>query len=295
MKLYGGIEAGGTKMVCMVASGPDDIRDEIRFPTSTPQENIGRMVSFFQAAARKEPLAALGIGSFGPVDLNPVSETYGYITTTPKPGWMNTNVVGPLKDALHIPISFDTDVNAAAMGEYTWGNGRNLDPFIYITIGTGIGGGGIFNGKLMHGLTHPEMGHVSIPHLPRDTFPGACPFHRDCFEGLASGPAMQKRWGIQSQDLPNDHDGWEMEAEYTAFALASIMYVLSPQRIVLGGGIMQHPGLLSNTRKKVLKLINGYIQSPALLEHMDDLIMLPGLENQAGVLGAIALAKALVP
>jgi fructokinase len=278
----------------MVAGGPDDIRDEVRFPTTTPQETIGKMVAFFTGAARREPLASLGISTFGPVDMHPDSPTYGYITTTPKPGWMNTNLVGPLKEALGIPVAFDTDVNGAALGEYFWGNGKGLDPFIYITMGTGIGGGGIFNGKLMHGLTHPEMGHICIPHLPRDIFEGSCPFHKDCFEGLACGQAMAKRWGNPAEQLPDDHDGWEMEAEYTAYALASLMYVLSPQRIVIGGGIMQHPGLLDRTRLKLLKLLNGYIQSPSVIDHIDQLVMLPGLGNQAGALGSIALAKSIL-
>jgi fructokinase len=294
MTLYGGIEAGGTKMVCMVGSGPDDIKSEARFPTTTPEETIGRMIAFFKEATRENPIVSLGIGSFGPVDLNPQSPTYGYITTTPKPHWGNTRLAGALQDALQVPTIMDTDVNAAALAEYTWGNGKNLDPFIYITIGTGIGGGGIINGKLMHGLTHPEMGHVIIPHIPADTFAGNCPYHGDCFEGLACGPAMHKRWNIPAEELPDDHIGWEFEAEYTASALAAIAYIISPHRIVLGGGIMQHPGLLPTIRKKLLQLLNGYIQSPAILEHIDEFIMLPGLGGRSGVLGAIALAKSIV-
>jgi len=291
MAVYGGIESGGTKIVCMVGSGPDDIRCEERFPTTTPQETLARMIAFFQQQARTYSLASLGIGTFGPVDLNPDSPTYGYITTTPKQGWVNTSLLVPLQNALQVPVFIDTDVNAAALGEFFWGAGQRLDPFIYFTIGTGIGAGSIINGKLIHGLTHPETGHIRIPHdWQTDPFAGACPYHGDCFEGLASGEAMNRRWGRPAELLPPGHPAWELEAQYIALAVVSEICALSPRRIVLGGGVMQNPEIFPVVRSKVLELLNGYIQAPAILKYMDRFIVPPALGNRSGVLGAIALA-----
>jgi len=291
MNLCGGIEAGGTKFVCMVGSGPDDIRAEVRFPTTSPVETIGRAADFFKQQAHEAHLAAIGIGSFGPVDLDPASPTFGYITTTPKPGWANTNFVGMLRAALDVPIVFDTDVNAAAFGECRWGAAQGLDPIIYLTIGTGIGGGVICNGKPLHGLVHPEMGHMLMRHdRELDPFPGVCPFHGDCFEGLASGPSMKKRWGQPAETLPDAHPAWNIEAHHIAVALANLVLNFSPRRIVVGGGVMQHEGLFPTVRHKTQQFLNGYVQSPQILENMDQYIVPPALGNQAGVLGAIALA-----
>jgi len=201
--LYGGVEAGGTKFVCAVGDASGRILDEVTFPTTSPDQTLARAISFFKAFSG---LRAIGVGSFGPVDPRPGSPTWGFITTTPKPGWRNTDVAGILGRALNLPVAFDTDVNAAALGEKRWGAAQNVDDFIYLTIGTGIGGGGMFNGTLMHGLLHPEMGHIRIPHdLGRDPFPGACPYHGDCLEGLASGPAIAARWGVPGEQLPPDH------------------------------------------------------------------------------------------
>ena len=211
MPLYGAIEAGGTKFVCAVGTGPDDLRAEARFPTTTPAETLDRTISFFleQQTRLGEPVAALGVGSFGPVDPNPASPTFGYITTTPKPGWANTDVVGALRRVFPVPVGFDTDVNAAALGEFRWGAAQGLDTFIYLTIGTGLGGGGMVGGRLIHGLVHPEMGHIRIPHdWAADPFPGACPYHGDCFEGLAAGPALEQRWQQRGETLPDDHPAW---------------------------------------------------------------------------------------
>jgi fructokinase len=203
--LYGGIEAGGTKFVCAVGSGPHDVRAEARFPTTNPAETIGRAIDFFRRQAGPG-LAAIGIASFGPVDPSPGSPTFGYITTTPKPGWANTDLAGPVGRALGVPVGFDTDVNGAALGEYRWGAAQGCDTFVYLTVGTGIGGGGMAGGKLMHGLLHPEMGHMRLPHdLAADPFPGICPFHSDCLEGLASGPAIEARWSQRAETLPPDH------------------------------------------------------------------------------------------
>ena len=292
MDFFGGIEAGGTKFVCMVGSGPNDIRAQVRIPTTSPAETIGHVAAFFKQQMRKLTLYAIGVASFGPVDLDSASPTFGYITTTPKPGWANTDMVGMLKAELNIPVVFDTDVNAAAFGEYWWGAAQSLDPIIYLTIGTGIGGGVICNGKPLHGLVHPEMGHMLIPHdRELDPFAGGCPFHGDCFEGLASGPAMSKRWGQPAETLPDDHPAWNVEAHHIALALANLILNYSPRRIVLGGGVMQHEGLFPLVRGKAQRFLNGYVHSPQILESIDQYIIPPGLGHQSGVLGAIALAR----
>jgi fructokinase len=293
MQLYGGIEAGGTKFVCAVGSGPDDLRAEVRFPTTTPEETIGRAIAYFQEQARLVDLAAIGIAAFGPVDPNPASLTFGYITSTPKPRWSNTDLAGAVSRALGLPVGFDTDVNGAALGEQRWGAAQGLDTFLYFTIGTGVGGGGMVGGKLMHGLVHPEMGHMRLPHdWQADPFKGTCPFHGDCFEGLAAGPALHARWGQPAETLPPDHPAWELEARYIALALANFIVTISPQRIILGGGVMSSPHMFPTVRSQVQQFLNGYVQSPAILEHIDEYIVAPGLGNRAGVLGAIALGQA---
>lgn len=294
MPLYGGIEAGGTKFVCAIGTGPQDIRAEVRFPTTMPQETLQRAVDFFQAqeALLGEPLAAVGIASFGPVDLIPGSPTYGFITSTPKPGWRNVDVVGPIRRALGVPVSFDTDVNGAALAEGLWGAARGLDTFIYLTIGTGIGGGGMVGGTLIHGLLHPEMGHLRIPHdRERDPFEGCCPYHGDCLEGLASGPALEARWGVRAERLPPDHPAWDLEAEYLALALHNLVCALSPQRVILGGGVMRQEHLFPRIRARLRDLLNGYIPVPAILtQEIEAYVVPPGLGDRAGVLGALALA-----
>jgi fructokinase len=292
MPLWGGIEAGGTKFVCAVGTGPDDLRAEVRFPTTMPEVSIGRAIEFFQQQHEKEPLAAVGIASFGPVDPNPDSPTFGYITTTPKPGWAHTDFAGTIRRALGVPVGFDTDVNVAALGERRWGAAQGLDTFVYLTIGTGIGGGGMVNGKLIHGLVHPEMGHIRIPHdRDRDPYAGACPYHGDCLEGLAIGPALEARWGQRGETLPADHPAWELEAGYLALGLVSIICILSPERIIMGGGVMEQRQLFPLVRGRVRELLNGYLQVPAILDQIDEYIVPPGLGNRAGVLGAIALAQ----
>jgi fructokinase len=285
---YGGIEAGGTKFVCAVGTAPDDVR-ETRFPTTAPDESINRAIAFFREQPR---ITAIGIASFGPIDLHPDSPTFGYITTTPKPGWANTDLAGAIKRALGVSIGFDTDVNVAALGEQRWGAAQGLDTFIYLTIGTGIGGGGLSSGKLLHGLIHPEMGHIRLPHdLARDPFPGSCPYHGDCLEGLASGPALEKRWGVRAETLLPDHPAWKLEARYLALALVNFICTLSPQRIILGGGVMEQAQLFPLIRREVQQLLNGYVQSPVIIENIDAYIVPPGLGKRAGVLGAIALAE----
>ncbi|MDB4895756.1 MAG: fructokinase [Firmicutes bacterium] len=290
MTLYGGIEAGGTKFICAVGTGPNDLRAVARFPTTTPAETIGQAIAFFQQ--QPEPVAAIGIGSFGPVDPDPSSADYGTITSTPKPGWQNVRLREQIQAALRVPVGFDTDVNAAALGEHRWGAARGLDTFIYLTVGTGIGGGGMVGGRLMHGLIHPEMGHIRVPHdWQADPFAGTCPYHGDCLEGLASGPAVERRWGVPGDQMPPDHPGWQLQAHYMAHGLATFVCTLSPQRIILGGGVMQQEQLLPMLRKAVQTLLNGYVQSPAILEQIDQYIVPPALGGNSGVLGAIALAE----
>jgi fructokinase len=290
MSLLGGIEAGGTKFVCAVGTGPDDLWAEVRFLSTTPEETIGQAIQFFQQ--QKDPLAAIGIASFGPLDPKPDSPTFGYITTTPKPGWAHTDLAGPIRRALGVPVGFDTDVNVAALGEHRWGAAHGLDTFVYLTIGTGIGGGGMVNGKLIHGLMHPEMGHIRIPHdRDMDPYTGFCPYHGDCLEGLAAGPALEGRWGQRGETLPAGHPAWPLEADYLAFGLVNIICILSPQRIILGGGVMQQSQLFPLVRRRVRELLNGYIPVPAILDQIDDYIVPPGLGDRAGVLGAIALAQ----
>lgn len=292
MKYYGGIEAGGTKFVCVVASSPDHIIAEERFPTTTPHETIGRTIDFFRPYVETKQLDSIGIASFGPIDLNPKSSTYGYITTTPKPGWAQADLLGPITKSLGVDCTFDTDVNAAALGEHYWiPENRDLDPLLYITVGTGIGVGYIVNGKTLHGLIHPEGGHMFIPHdLAADPYTGFCPYHGDCMEGLASGPAMAARWGQAAETLPDNHPGWELEAKYLAYMISNLTLSFSPQKVVLGGGVPQHKCLFEMVRLNVKKQINGYVRSKKVIEQIDEFIVPPALGNRAGVMGAIALA-----
>ncbi len=293
MRYFGGVEAGGTKFVCIVTDEKARILAEMRFPTTQPAETLQRTVDFFRhwMAGQNIALQAIGIACFGPVDLQVGSPTFGTITSTPKPGWKNASVASVIEKELAIPVFFDTDVNGAALGEGRWGAAQGLTDFLYMTIGTGVGGGAICGGQPLHGLVHPEMGHVILPHdHMADPFAGNCPYHSDCFEGLASGPALNKRWGITADKLPPDHPAWELEANYIALALSSFIYTLSPQRIILGGGVMAQSQLFPMIRKKISAIINGYVQSPALLSEMDSYVVPPGLGNQAGSLGAVALA-----
>lgn len=291
--LYGGVEAGGTKFVCAVGSGEGNILEEVRFPTKDPAETLHQAVSFFQARHQESPLSAIGIGSFGPLDLNQASKTYGFITSTPKVNWKNVDIIGEFKQGLDLPVLIDTDVNAAALGENLWGAAQGLETFIYLTVGTGIGGGGMVGGALMHGLVHPEMGHIPLPHdLERDPFEGVCSYHGDCFEGLASGPAIEARWGQVPDTIPADHPAWTLEAEYIAKALAIYVYVLSPERIILGGGVMKQEGLFPLIRGELVKTLGGYVRSEEILEGTG-FVLPPALGDRAGVIGAVALAKVL--
>ena len=280
---YGGVEAGGTKWVCATGTGPTDVEELVTFPTTQPDETLARAADFL---AGDGSLAAVGIASFGPIYVE-----RGRITTTPKPGWAQTDVVGPLRERLGVPLAFDTDVNAAALAEHRWGAAAGLETFVYITVGTGIGGGGLANGKLMHGLLHPELGHMRVPHdLERDPFPGVCPYHGDCLEGLASGDAIQARWGRPPEEL-DDPEAWRLEADYLALGLVNVVCTLSPQRIVLGGGVMNAPGLFALVRERVRDLVAGYVDAPELGDAIDGYIVPPALGDRAGVLGALELAR----
>jgi fructokinase len=293
-QLYGGIEAGGTKFICVVASGPDHIVEEVRFSTTTPAETLGKAIQFFRPFVSAGQVSAVGVGAFGPLDLDPQSSTYGFVAPTPKPHWSNTDVRGTLRRGLNVPIALDTDVNAAGLGESVWGASKGFDPSLYLTIGTGIGGGYIKEGKPLVGLLNPEMGHIRIPHSRElDPFDGSCPFHGDCFEGLASGPAIEKRRGLTGANVPENDAFWDVEADYIASALMNYILVLSPKKIILGGGVMQRQFLFAKIRHRVRELLNGYVSSKSVLENIDDYIVPPGLGNQSGSLGAIALAMQL--
>jgi fructokinase len=294
--LFGGVEGGGTKFLCVIGRGPDDVVAEGRIATSTPQATLSETVQFFRTeSARVGTLAAIGVGSFGPVDLHEASPTWGCITTTPKPGWEHTDVAGRLKRDLGVPVAFDTDVNAAALGEARWGAARGLDSFVYLTVGTGIGGGGLVGGRPMRGLVHPEMGHLLLPRdRAADPFPGTCPFHGDCLEGLASGPALLARWGQPAESLPEGHPAWPLEAHYLALAVVNLVCTLSPQRIILGGGVMDQGHLFPLIRHEVVTLLNGYLRAGEILDGIDSYIVAPGLGSRSGRLGALAMAEHLV-
>jgi fructokinase len=288
--VYGGIETGGTKFVCAIGTAPDDLITT-QFPTTSPDESIVKAVDFFRGSSLKQ-LTAIGIASFGPLDLDRNSPTYGYITATPKGAWSNINIMEKIRSQLNVPVVIDTDVNGAALGEQVWGAARGLDTFIYLTLGTGIGGGGMVNGGLMHGMLHPEMGHIRIPHdWQKDPYEGCCPFHGDCLEGLASGKAFELRWGQLSETLPSDHPGWELEAEYLASAINNYICTLSPQRIIIGGGLMRNPGLIPEVRRKVVENLKGYIRSVSITEDINQYIVAPALGDLSGVTGALELAK----
>ena len=293
-RLFGGIEAGGTKFVCAIGADPDTIVAQTTIATTTPEGTLGEAIAFFRAHAREWPLTAVGIASFGPVDPDTRSPRFGSITTTPKPGWANTDLAGTIRRALGVAVAFDTDVNGAALAECRWGAAHGLDTFLYITVGTGIGGGGMANGRLMHGLMHPEMGHLAIPHdRADDPFAGLCPYHADCLEGLASGPAIEGRWERRAEELPPDHPAWPLEAHYLACGLVNLSYALSPQRIILGGGVMEQRQLFPMIRQRVRASLNGYLPLLDTDEAMARYIVPPALGGRAGVLGALALAQEL--
>lgn len=286
---FGGIEAGGTRWNCAVGAGDGTVARAESFATTAPQETLARALGFF---AREGPVAALGVGCFGPVELDRASPRWGTITTTPKPGWSGAAVAATLCDGLGVPVAFETDVNAAALGEGRWGAARGLDTFAYVTVGTGIGIGVLANGRPLHGLVHPEGGHLRIPHdRERDSFPGSCPYHGDCLEGLASGVALRQRWGAPGEEL-SAPEVWELEADHLALGLANLVLALSPQRIVLGGGVGATPGLIELVRERLPSALGGYLDAPQLGEGIGAYLVPPALGPRSGVVGAIELARA---
>lgn len=293
MNQYIGIEGGGTKFVCAYGSGPNDLHDRTVIRTQLPNETMAEVIDYIRTVQRKANIKAIGISVFGPLNLDKNSKNYGYILPTAKVEWSNYNIVGAVQSEINLPIGFDTDVNGAAIGELRWGAGQGYSDFLYLTVGTGIGGGAVVNGKLLHGAQHPEMGHIMIPQdIHRDDFPGVCSHHRNCFEGLASGPAMKMRWKVNSAlDLPEDHIAWDLEAHYLAIGLATYTMTLSPKRIIMGGGVMRQQHLLPKVREKMLRVLNGYVLNDRVAKETDQYIVPPGVGENSGILGAIALAE----
>ncbi|WP_040950702.1 ROK family protein [Gorillibacterium massiliense] len=279
------IEAGGTKFVCGIGTDKGEILERVSFPTTTPEETMAQVEAFF----RGKSFAAMGIGSFGPVDLDRTSSTYGYVTTTPKPYWNQFDLVGAVRKHFDVPVGFDTDVNAAALGEAEWGAAKGLDSCLYITIGTGVGAGAVVEGKLLHGMLHPEMGHILVKRHPEDSFAGFCPYHGDCLEGMVAGPAVEKRWGRKGHELEHESKVWELEAYYIAQSLMTFILTLSPKKIILGGGVMKQRQLFPLIRQNVKELLNGYVQKAEISEGLDTYIVPPGLEDNAGLSGAVVL------
>ena len=300
--MYAGVESGGTKIVCAVSKDPEQLVARTSFPTGTdPQAAVIQIAEFFREQQENHgEIEAIGFGSFGPCDPNPSSSRFGYVTSTPKPGWQNFDVISALRDALKskglsgdVPIPFDTDVNAAALAEHRCGAGRAVDCFAYFTVGTGIGGGALESGRLLHGLIHPEMGHIRIPRPASEieVFDGVCPYHGDCWEGVAAGPAIAARWGERGENLPAQHPAWDLEAAYLAAGLHAIVCTLSPGRIAVGGGVGLAPGLLERVRPLLLKSLANYVDSPVLLERIDEYLVPAATGADAGVIGAMLLAE----
>ena len=284
---FGGIEAGGTKFVVAIGDDQGHIQNRESFPTTTPQETTEKIIEYFT----RNPVDAIGLGCFGPIDPDKNSPTYGYITTTPKPGWANYDIVGEIKKGLNnIPVGFDTDVNAACLGEVKFGAAQGLDSALYLTIGTGLGGGAYVEGNLVHGLLHPEMGHMMLVRREDDTYEGHCPFHKGCLEGMAAGPGLGERWGVKGDELDTDHQAWDLEAYYLGQACATYILILSPKKIILGGGVMMRKQLFPLIHKYTQEFLNGYIQKNEILNDIENYIIPPGLGNDAGIVGSIALA-----
>jgi fructokinase len=284
--LYGGIEAGGTKFVCAVGETPQAIQASTSIPTTTPAATLSQVIAFF----RSYPIHRLGLATFGPIDLDRDSPTYGQILSTPKLAWQECPIVHILQTALRVPVAFDTDVNAAAIAEATYGAGRGGDPVVYLTVGTGIGGGAMIHGRPLHGLMHPEMGHMLQARVHGDTRPSGCPFHEDCLEGLASGHAIQVRFGTP-EGLPPQHEAWTLEATYLGQALATIVTILSPQRIIIGGGVMHQPSLLPRIREVCARTLHGYLPRLKTPHDFESYIVAPALGDNAGVIGSLRLAQ----
>ena len=287
MAVIAAVEAGGTKFICGLGTEEGKIIEKINIPTTNPEETMKRVIKYF----KDKKFDVMGVGSFGPIDPVKGSKTYGYITKTPKPYWSDYNMIGELKKHYDVPMEFDTDVNGAALAESWWGAGTGLKNLVYITVGTGIGAGAVVNGTMLQGLTHPEMGHIFLKRHPEDKFEGRCPFHKDCLEGMAAGPAIEDRWGKKGQELMDKDEVWELEAHYLAQALVNYILILYPQRIIMGGGVMKQQQLFPLIRKNVQKFLNNYVYKKEILEEIEKYIVYPGLGDDAGFIGSIALGK----
>lgn len=284
--IFGAIEAGGTKIICAIGNEKGEIVELIRMETATPEISMPKVIEFFQ----NKEIEAIGIGTFGPAGVNEKQVNYGKILDTPKKAWAHYDFLGELKKHFEVPMIFDTDVNGAAVAEHLWGSAKDVDSCLYITVGTGIGGGAFVNGKLLHGLLHPEMGHIFLNRHPEDDFEGNCLFHGACLEGMASGVAMEKRWGQKAYLLPPDHKAWEIESYYLAQGIIAFISTLAPEKIILGGGVMGQEHLLGMVKQQVKILYNHYIQLDQLEDSIDDYIVKPALGENAGTYGALALA-----
>ena len=281
---FGALEAGGTKMVCAVGTEEGRILDRVSIPTETPEITMPKLLAYFQ----DKDIEALGIGCFGPVDLDRKSETYGHIMMTPKLAWRGYDICGYFREGLNVPVGFDTDVNGSMLGESTWGCAKGLDTAIYITVGTGVGVGVLAGGKLLHGMQHPEGGHMLIPARKDDSYKGKCPSHGHCLEGLAAGPAIEERWGAKGTALADRQEVWELEAYYLAYAITNYIFVLSPQKIIVGGGVMHQEQMFPLVRKKVTEMLGGYLKTKEL-ENMESYIVPPSLHADQGIMGALKL------
>lgn len=284
--LHGALEAGGTKMVCAVGKEDGTILEQVSIPTTTPEETLPKIIEYF----KDKDIAALGVAAFGPVDVNPSSGTYGYILDTPKLPWRNYNLLGALRDGLHLPMGLDTDVNGSCLGEMTFGCAKGLDNVLYLTFGTGVGAGIAIGGQLLHGMLHPEAGHILMPRHPEDTYEGKCPYHKTCLEGMAAGPAIEARWGDKAKNLADRDEVWEMESWYIAQALVNYILTLSPRKIILGGGVMHQEQLFPLIRSKVTEFLNGYLNTKELKD-MDSYIVPSSLHDDQGIMGCVELAK----
>ena len=287
MAIMAAVEAGGTKFNCGLGDENGNIIDQVSIPTTTPEETMKKVIEYF----KDKKFDVMGVGSFGPIDPIKGSKTYGHITKTPKAYWSDYNLIGELKKHFDVPMEFDTDVNGAALAEAWWGAGKGFKNVMYITVGTGIGAGATVDGKMLQGLTHPEMGHISVKRHPEDTFEGTCSFHGDCLEGMAAGPAIEKRWGKKGIELAEDNRVWEMEAYYLSQALVNYILILSTEKIIMGGGVMKQKQLFPLIHKNVKEMLNGYVDKKEILEDIENYIIYPGLGDYAGFIGSFALGK----
>lgn len=293
--VYGAVEGGGTKFVCMIGTSPTDVVDEVTIPTTGPAETIGEVIEFLQRPRPGIRLVAIGVATFGPIDLDPTSSTYGCVLKTTKEEWSGARILAPIARRLGVPVGWDTDVNGAVLGEARWGAAQGIDPVLYLTVGTGIGGGALVNGATIHGLLHPEMGHIAVPAVPGDSFPGICTFHGRCLEGIASGPALAARCGRPVPEIPPDDPVWDLEARYLAHGIRSLILTLSPRRVVLSGGVMRQAHLLPRVRRALVEVLNGYIDLPELKDRIDEYVVLSKLDQKAGLYGALVLAERASP